>query len=148
MKEVSIVALPGDGIGPEVTDVALRVLDTVCEQHNIKLNVTKRPFGGTSYDELGEPVTDETLEICKKHKVVLLGAVGGPKWDDLSASMRPEAALLKLRKELGVFANLRRSAGRRRSASCTQTSPPNRKLSYWRGRRSTKLFCARRPRSF
>jgi len=107
MKEVHIVALPGDGIGPEVTEVALRVLDTVCEQHDVKLKVTKRPFGGTCYDEFGEPVTDEILETCKKHKVVLLGAVGGPKWDDLSASMRPEAALLKLRKELGVYANLR-----------------------------------------
>jgi len=107
MKEVPIVALPGDGIGPEVTDVALNVLDAVCEQHDIKLNVTKLPFGGTCYDEYGEPVTDEILETCKNHKVVLLGAVGGPKWDDLSASMRPEAALLKLRKELGVFANLR-----------------------------------------
>ncbi|MDR9364277.1 MAG: 3-isopropylmalate dehydrogenase [Balneolaceae bacterium] len=107
MKEVSIVALPGDGIGPEVTDVALQVLDTVCEQHDIKLNVTNRPFGGTCYDEFGEPVTDEILETCKEHKVVLLGAVGGPKWDDLSANLRPEAALLKLRKELGVYANLR-----------------------------------------
>lgn len=107
MKEVDIVALPGDGIGPEVTQVALDVLNVVCEQHDLKLNVTKLPFGGTCYEEFGEPVTDEILETCKETKVVLLGAVGGPQWDDLNADKRPEAALLKLRKELGVYANLR-----------------------------------------
>lgn len=107
MKDVDIVALPGDGIGPEVTQVALDVLKSACEQHNVKINVTELPFGGTCYEEFGEPVTDEILDTCKKNKVVLLGAVGGPKWDDLSADKRPEAALLKLRKELGVFANLR-----------------------------------------
>ena len=107
MNEVNIVALPGDGIGPEVTQVALDVLNVVCEQEDLKLNVTKLHFGGTCYEEYGEPVTDEILDICKEHKVVLLGAVGGPQWDDLSADKRPEAALLKLRKELGVYANLR-----------------------------------------
>lgn len=107
MREVDIVALPGDGIGPEVTQVALDVLKTVLEQHDLKLNVTNLPFGGTCYEEFGEPVTDEILEACKESKVILLGAVGGPQWDDLSADKRPEAALLKLRKELGVYANLR-----------------------------------------
>lgn len=107
MSEVKIVALPGDGIGPEVTQVALDVLETVLEQHDLKLNITKLPFGGTCYEEFGEPVTDEILQTCKETKVVLLGAVGGPQWDDLSANKRPEAALLKLRSELGVFANLR-----------------------------------------
>lgn len=107
MKEVDIVALPGDGIGPEVTQVALNVLNVVCEQHDIKLNVTKLPFGGTCYDEFGEPVTDEILKACKEAKIVLLGAVGGPQWDNLSGDKRPEAGLLKLRSELGVFANLR-----------------------------------------
>ena len=107
MKEVNIIALPGDGIGPEVTQVALTVLNKVCDQYDVKLSVTKRPFGGTCYEEFGEPVTDEILEECKESKVVLLGAVGGPQWDDLNADKRPEAALLKLRKELGVYANLR-----------------------------------------
>lgn len=107
MSEVNIAALPGDGIGPEVTQVALDVLKTVLEQHDLELNVTSLPFGGTCYEEFGEPVTDEILENCKETKVVLLGAVGGPQWDDLSADKRPEAALLKLRKELGVYANLR-----------------------------------------
>jgi 3-isopropylmalate dehydrogenase len=107
MKKTEIVALPGDGIGPEVTTVALNVLRTVCSQFNVELDVTELPFGGTSYEQHGTPVTDETLDTCKKTKIVLLGAVGGPEWDDLSADLRPEAALLKLRKELGVFANLR-----------------------------------------
>lgn len=107
MKEVNIVALPGDGIGPEVTQVALDVLKSVCKQHDLKLNVTRLPFGGTCYEEYGEPITDEILETCKVTKVVLLGAVGGPQWDDLNADKRPEVALLKLRKELGVYANLR-----------------------------------------
>ncbi len=107
MKKAEIVALPGDGIGPEVTRVALEVLHAVCEQYGVELSVTEHPFGGTCYEKFGKPVTEEILESCKKAKVVLLGAVGGPKWDDLSADKRPEAALLKLRKELGVYANLR-----------------------------------------
>ncbi|TVQ06052.1 MAG: 3-isopropylmalate dehydrogenase [Balneolaceae bacterium] len=107
MKQVDIVALPGDGIGPEVTSVALDVLKTVCSKYDTELNVTELPFGGTCYEQYGDPVTDEIIDACKKSKVVLLGAVGGPQWDDLSAGKRPEAALLRLRKELGVFANLR-----------------------------------------
>jgi 3-isopropylmalate dehydrogenase len=73
----------------------------------VEIETIERPFGGTGYDQDGEPVTEETLELCKKYKFVLLGAVGGPVWDDLSADKRPEAALLKLRRELGVYANLR-----------------------------------------
>lgn len=107
MKKAEIIALPGDGIGPEVTSVALDVLKTVCSQFDVDVSVTELPFGGTCYEQHGVPVTDETIDECKKKKIVLLGAVGGPKWDDLSADMRPEAALLKLRKELGVYANLR-----------------------------------------
>jgi 3-isopropylmalate dehydrogenase len=107
MRKVNIVALPGDGIGPEVTTVALDVLKTVCSIYGTELSVTELPFGGTCYEQYGEPVTDEIIEACKKTKIVLLGAVGGPQWDDLSAGKRPEAALLRLRKELGVFANLR-----------------------------------------
>ncbi len=107
MKKTKIVVLPGDGIGPEVTAVAVDVLKTVCSQFGTELSVKEFPFGGTCYEQYGTPVTEETLEECKKTKVVLLGAVGGPKWDDLNADQRPEAALLKLRKELGVYANLR-----------------------------------------
>lgn len=107
MKKIDIIALPGDGIGPEVTTVALNVLKTVCNRYHTELNVTELPFGGICYEQYGEPVTDEIIDACKKTKIVLLGAVGGPQWDDLNAGKRPEAALLRLRKELGVFANLR-----------------------------------------
>jgi 3-isopropylmalate dehydrogenase len=107
MTKQTIITLPGDGIGPEVTKVAVNVLKAACRVFDVEIETIERPFGGTGYDTDGKPVTQETLELCKKHKFVLLGAVGGPKWDDLSADMRPEAALLKLRKELGVYANLR-----------------------------------------
>ncbi len=107
MKKIDIIALPGDGIGPEVTTVALNVLKAVCNRYHTELNVTELPFGGICYEQYGEPVTDEIIDACKKTKIVLLGAVGGPQWDDLNAGKRPEAALLRLRKELGVFANLR-----------------------------------------
>ena len=107
MKKIELVALPGDGIGPEVTEVALKVLKAACSHYDTELDVIELPFGGICYEESGSPVTDEILNICKEKHVVLLGAVGGPQWDDLSADKRPEAGLLKLRKELGVFANLR-----------------------------------------
>ena len=107
MKKENIVVLPGDGIGPEVTTVAVKVLQQACSRFNVEIKTTELPFGGTSFDEYGEPVTDAVLKECKHHKFVLLGAVGGHKWDDLPTDKRPEAALLKLRKELGVYANLR-----------------------------------------
>jgi 3-isopropylmalate dehydrogenase len=102
-----IVTLPGDGIGPEVTAVAVKVLKKACSHYDVEVETEDRPFGGISYETHGVPVTDETIEICKERKTVLLGAVGGPQWDNLSAELRPEAALLKLRKELGVYSNLR-----------------------------------------
>lgn len=107
MTKKTIVTLPGDGIGPEVTAVAVKILKTACRMFGVEIETIERPFGGAGYDLDGEPVTRETLEHCKQHKFVLLGAVGGPKWDDLDAGSRPEAALLNLRKELGVYANMR-----------------------------------------
>jgi 3-isopropylmalate dehydrogenase len=107
MTKKTIITLPGDGIGPEVTKVAVDVLKTACRAFDVEIETIERNFGGIGYDRDGEPVTDETIELCKKYKFVLLGAVGGPAWDNLSANKRPEAALLKLRKELGVYANLR-----------------------------------------
>jgi len=107
MNRVEIVALPGDGIGPEVTSVALDLLQAVCLQYDTELEITTLPFGGSCYDQYGQPVTEEILEQCKAAGTVFLGAVGGVKWDNLSGDLRPEAGLLKLRKELGVFANLR-----------------------------------------
>ncbi len=107
MKKVNIVTLPGDGIGPEVTAVAVDVLTEAARQAGVEITVTEHLFGGCCYEKNGVPVTDEILDSCKQAKIVLLGAVGGPQWDNLSADKRPEAGLLKLRKELGVYANLR-----------------------------------------
>jgi 3-isopropylmalate dehydrogenase len=102
-----ITLLPGDGIGPEVTFAAVRVLQAVAEASGIRLTFTEHLIGGCSIDAYGTPLTEETLAACKTCDAVLLGAVGGPKWDDPLAKVRPEQGLLRLRKELGVFANLR-----------------------------------------
>jgi len=107
MKTFKLVTLPGDGIGSEVVEGALRILEAACERHNIKLEISEHLFGGAAIDELGTPVTDETLEACKAADAVLLGAVGGEKWDHLTGADRPESGLLRLRSELGVFANFR-----------------------------------------
>lgn len=103
----TILLLPGDGIGPEVVSQVKRVVEWVVQNSNLEFNIIERPVGGTSYDLHNTPLTDETLELAKSSDAVLLGAVGGPKWDNVDRDKRPEAALLKLRKELGLFANLR-----------------------------------------
>jgi len=101
----SIAYLPGDGIGPEVADAARQVIESVAARRNLSFEFVERPFGGCAIDESGHPFPVETKQVCLKADAVLLGAVGGPKWDH--ASIRPEAGLLELRKELDVFANLR-----------------------------------------
>ena len=103
----NITVLKGDGIGPEIVDEALKVLDKVAEKFNHTFNYTFVDMGGCSIDKFGVPITDEGLEICKKSDSVLLGAVGGPKWDTIDPAIRPEKGLLKVRAELGLFANLR-----------------------------------------
>ncbi|MFZ5818878.1 MAG: 3-isopropylmalate dehydrogenase [Chloroflexota bacterium] len=103
----NITLLPGDGIGPEVVTEAVRVLETIASKHGHTFNFTERLMGGCSIDKYGSSLTDETLADCQSADAVLLGAVGGPKWDDPSAKDRPERGLLALRKGLGVFANLR-----------------------------------------
>ena len=105
--EFKITLLPGDGIGPEVVAEAVRVLDVIAGKFNHSFNFTERLMGGCSIDQYGSSLTDETLAHCKSADAVLLGAVGGPKWDDPNAKERPERGLLALRKGLGVFANLR-----------------------------------------
>jgi len=105
--EFNITLLPGDGIGPEVVGEAVRVLEVIASKYNHTFNFQKRLMGGCSIDKYGSSLTDETLADCKSADAVLLGAVGGPKWDDPSAKDRPERGLLALRKGLGVFANLR-----------------------------------------
>ena len=102
-----IVSIPGDGIGPEVVAGSLEVLNRLSQKHGFEIVVEEHPFGGASYDLHGEMLTDETLEACRNCDAVLLGAVGGPKWESLPHEHKPEAALLKIRRELGLFANLR-----------------------------------------
>jgi 3-isopropylmalate dehydrogenase len=96
-----IACLPGDGIGPEVLDEAVRVL----EQLPVEVEVQRLPFGGAAIDESGTPLPKDTLAACRRARAVLLGAVGGPRWD--GGAVRPEQGLLGLRKELDVYANLR-----------------------------------------
>ncbi len=102
-----IVVLPGDGIGPEVTAEAVRVLQALAKASGHEFSFSEKLMGGCSIDAFGSALTEETLQACRGADAVLLGAVGGPKWDDPSASVRPEQGLLGLRKGLGLYANLR-----------------------------------------
>ena len=103
----NITLLKGDGIGPEIVDQAVKVLDAVAEKYGHKFNYTEVDIGGCSIDKFGVPITEEGMAKCKSADAVLLGAVGGPKWDNVDPSIRPEKALLAVRRELGLFANLR-----------------------------------------
>ena len=109
--ESRITLIPGDGIGPEIVREAVRVLDSVADKYGHKFDYTKILMGGCSIDEYGVPLTDEAVATAKASDAVLLGAVGGnvgnSKWYDVAPNLRPEAGLLKIRKELGLFANLR-----------------------------------------
>lgn len=100
-----IVALPGDGIGTEIMDSALAILEEIMIQDELDFDIEKFAFGGAGIDEKGDPLPQETLEACEKADAILLGAIGGPKWDN--APKRPEQGLLGLRKALGLFANIR-----------------------------------------
>lgn len=102
-----IAVIKGDGIGPEITKQAIAVLDKVAENFGHKFEYSYVLMGGCAIDETGEPLPKETVDICLESDSVLLGAVGGPKWDKGEGSKRPEAGLLGLRKALGLFANLR-----------------------------------------
>ena len=109
--ESRITLIPGDGIGPEIVREAVKVLDSVADKYGHKFDYTKILMGGCSIDEYGVPLTDEAVATAKASDAVLLGAVGGnvgnSKWYDVAPNLRPEAGLLKIRKELGLFANLR-----------------------------------------
>lgn len=102
-----IAVLKGDGIGPEIVVEALKVLKRIGEKYGHEFETEELLFGGASIDAYGEPLTDEVLNNCKASDAVLLGAVGGPKWDNVDKDKRPERGLLKIRKELRLFANLR-----------------------------------------
>jgi 3-isopropylmalate dehydrogenase len=103
----SVVAIPGDGIGPELIEQAILVLRKVGEKFGHTFSFEKVQAGGCAIDAHGEALPRETLDVCKQSDSVLLGAIGGPRWDDLEGSQRPEKALLKLRKELNLYANIR-----------------------------------------
>ena len=111
MGEYNIALIPGDGIGPEVVAGAVTVLDAVSAKFGHKFNFTELYMGGAAIDKFGEPLPQETLDTCKKSDAVLMGSIGGntntSPWYKLPANLRPEAGLLKIRKELGLFANLR-----------------------------------------
>ena len=103
----TITLLPGDGIGPEIVTEAHRVLDAVAAKFGHEFTYHVALIGGCAIDDCGDPLPPRTLEVCRQSDAILLGAVGGPKWDDPSAKTRPEKGLLAIRKELGLFANLR-----------------------------------------
>lgn len=107
MKKYNIAVIPGDGIGPEVMREALRVLERAVLDADIELNFNEYLAGGCAIDAAGTPLPDVTLEAAKRSDAVLLGAVGGEKWDTMPSGKRPENALLGLRSSLGLFANLR-----------------------------------------
>ena len=105
--DYSIAVLPGDGIGPEVTKEGVRVLHAIEERFNHTFKIKEGLIGGIAIDQTGDPLPEDTLAIAKRSDAILLGAVGGPKWDNPSAKTRPEAGLLAIRKSLKLFANLR-----------------------------------------
>ncbi len=102
-----VAVLPGDGVGPEVTAEAVKILETIGKKYGHSFQFHYGLIGGAAIDECGIALTKETLRMCRQCDAVLLGAVGGPKWDDPKAKVRPEDGLLALRKKLGLFANLR-----------------------------------------
>src|SRR3989344_36223 len=104
----NIAVLPGDGIGPEVTAQAVRVLKTIAKKFNHEFEFKEGLVGAAAIDKTGDPLPDETLELCKSSDAILFGSIGDPKYDnDPKAKIRPEQGLLKLRKSLGLFANIR-----------------------------------------
>jgi 3-isopropylmalate dehydrogenase len=105
--QFNIAVLPGDGVGPEVVAETIKVLDTVGRRFNHSFKLSYGPVGGIAIDETGSALPDSVIKTCKASDAVLLGAVGGPKWDILGAKVHPEDGLLALRAGLGLFANLR-----------------------------------------
>lgn len=103
----NITVLKGDGIGPEITEQAISVLQAAAKKHGFAVQTEEALIGGAAIDAAGIPLPEETVERCMQADAVLLGAVGGPKWDDLEGEKRPEAGLLGIRKAMGLYANLR-----------------------------------------
>lgn len=107
---MKICVMPGDGIGPEIMKQGVKVLEVIGEKFGHKFETTEALIGGVAIDATGVPLPDETVKACKESDAVLLGAVGGPKWDTIDPAIRPEKGLLGIRKELSLFANLRPAA--------------------------------------
>ena len=107
MSSYRITLLAGDGIGPEITAVARRLLEVVAQQHNFSLSFDPQPVGGAAIDATGEPLPASTLSACRGADAVLLAAIGGPQYDNLPRAKRPESGLLALRSGMELFANLR-----------------------------------------
>ncbi len=105
--KATIAVLPGDGIGPEVMAQALKVLDKIAVEYGHTFDIHEGLIGGIAIDETGSALPDETIATCEKSDAILLGAVGGPKWSDPAAAVRPEQGLLAIRQHFGLFANLR-----------------------------------------
>lgn len=105
--EKQIAVIPGDGIGPEIVKEAVKVLDVIAKKYGHRFVYTQVAAGGCAIDAYGTSLPQESLDACLASDSVLLGAVGGPKWDAVDPSIRPEKALLSIRKELGLYANLR-----------------------------------------
>jgi 3-isopropylmalate dehydrogenase len=106
-KTYTIAVLPGDGIGPEVVEQALKVLHSIEKKHGYQFNLTEAPIGGAGVDASGVPLPGNTLKLAQEADAVFLGAVGGPQYDKLDPKIRPEQGLLQIRKALGLYANLR-----------------------------------------
>lgn len=102
-----IIVLPGDGIGPEIMKSAVKVLETVADKYDHTFEFDNHEIGGAAYDKHGEPLTDETVNACVQADAILLGAIGGPAYDELPTHLRPEQGLLKIRKALNLYANIR-----------------------------------------
>ena len=107
MNNKKILVLPGDGIGNEVMHEVLHIIDWLSKTRSMSFDISERLVGGTAYDKEGDSISDSTMQEAINADAVLFGAVGGPQWDNVLREKRPEAALLRLRKELDLFANLR-----------------------------------------
>ena len=107
MRSLTVALLPGDGIGPEVVAEGARILRAIAKRYGHTIELREGLIGGIALDARGSPLPSETVDLCQSADAVLLGAVGGPRWDDPAARQRPEQGLLGLRRELGVYANLR-----------------------------------------
>ena len=107
ISNAKIVLLPGDGIGPEVTTEADLLIKSLAKEYDLALDIRTELIGGAAIDATSEPLPQKSLETCRDADAIILGAVGGPKWDDPNLKVRPEQGLLAIRKELGLFANLR-----------------------------------------